>query len=132
MDPQGYITIVGSTASTNFPTSNALQSSNAGGTDGFITKINPAGTTYSYSTYWGGSGTDSVQAISLDPLGNPAIAGYTNSTNFPIANAYQGSNAGGYDAFVSKLSPTPEIPIITGISPDTGSSSTDGITSRRT
>jgi RHS repeat-associated protein len=124
VDGQGYITVVGSTTSSNFPTLNALQSTNGGGTDGFIARINPAGTTFAYSTYWGGNGTDSAQAVALDPYGDAFVAGYTNSTNFPISNAYQGSNAGGYDAFVSEIGLTPAAPVITGISPLSGSSST--------
>ncbi len=32
------------------------------------------------------------------------MTGYTNSTNFPVSNAYQGSNRGGYDAFITRLS----------------------------
>jgi large repetitive protein len=53
----------------------------------------------------------------------------TNSTNFPTTpGAFQATNAGGYDAFLSKVLPTPDAPVITAISTDTGASSTDRIT----
>jgi hypothetical protein len=91
VDAQGFATVVGSTTSTNFPTSNAYQPANAGGTDAFVTRVNPTGTTLAYSTYLGGTGTDVAQAVALDPLGNAVVAGYTNSTtSFPIASGYDG------------------------------------------
>ena len=58
-----------------------------------------------YSTYLGGKGNDYGDGIALDSSGNAYITGDTNSTNFPTKNAYQAANAGGRDAFVTKLSP---------------------------
>jgi hypothetical protein len=64
-----------------------------------------------YSTYLGGAegdapavNFDSAEAIAVDEDGNAYIVGYTNSPNFPTVNASQSQYAGGYDAFVSKLS----------------------------
>jgi hypothetical protein len=59
----------------------------------------------SYSTYLGGSNTDQGNAIAVDAAGNAYIAGQTFSTNFPVAGAYQASQAGTGDAFVAKLNP---------------------------
>lgn len=54
-----------------------------------------------FSTYIGGSGSDSCRGITSDSSGNLYITGLTNSTNLPAAtNAF----GGGYDAFVTKLS----------------------------
>jgi hypothetical protein len=39
VDSGGNVYLAGATASTNFPTLNPLQAANAGGTDGFVTKI---------------------------------------------------------------------------------------------
>ncbi len=58
-----------------------------------------------YSTYLGGKGNDYGDGIALDSSGNAYITGDTNSTDFPTKNAYQAANAGGRDAFVTKLSP---------------------------
>ncbi len=59
-----------------------------------------------YSTYLGGSLEDRGYGIALDGSGNAYIAGTTLSTDFAAAGAYQGANAGGRDAFVTKLDPT--------------------------
>jgi hypothetical protein len=57
-----------------------------------------------YSTYLGGSGTESSKAIGLDAAGNICVGGTTASLNFPIRNAYQPVQGGGsFDAFVTKF-----------------------------
>jgi hypothetical protein len=61
----------------------------------------------SYSTYLGGSGNDTTDAIAVDAAGNAYIAGTTGSMNFPTANALQPNLAGGSnDVIVTKLNPT--------------------------
>jgi hypothetical protein len=72
--------------------------------DAFVSKLNPAGTALVYSTYLGGSGQDYGTRIALDASGDAYVTGYTNSTDFPVKNALQSENAGGFDAFVAELS----------------------------
>ena len=104
VDPAGYAYITGQTLSTNFPTKNALQSANAGGSDAFVTKLNPSGSELVYSTYLGGTGNDDeAYGIAIDQFRNAYVVGYTNSGDFPTKNALQPYPAGGYDAFVTKL-----------------------------
>jgi hypothetical protein len=81
-----------------------------GGRDGFVRKINAAGSAILWTTYIGGSSDDSVYAIALDGAGAAHVTGRTRSTNFPTTLAsydftYNGSaSAAGYgDAFVAKL-----------------------------
>jgi hypothetical protein len=60
-----------------------------------------------YSTYLGGSGNDQGIGIAVDAAGNAYVAGNTTSTNFPTtAGAFQTTNQGSHDAFVTKLNPT--------------------------
>ncbi|HEY0003167.1 MAG TPA: SBBP repeat-containing protein [Pyrinomonadaceae bacterium] len=109
LDSAGNAYICGNTASTNFPTANAIQSTFGGanfvgGRDGFVTKLNAAGTAFVYSTYLGGSGDDRCNKISVDSSGNAYVAGETTSSNFPTANAFQATFGGGLsDAFVTKI-----------------------------
>jgi hypothetical protein len=68
-----------------------------------VTKINPAGSAFVYSTYLGGSGGDGGNSIALDQNGNAYIAGSTGSSNFPIVPANPGGYGGGSDAFITKI-----------------------------
>jgi hypothetical protein len=87
-----------------FPTASAYQGSHGGGyEDAFITKLNASGSALIFSTYLGGSGDDVGNGIAVDSSGNAYVTGYTISTDFPTASAYQGSNAGGNDVFITKV-----------------------------
>jgi Calx-beta domain/Beta-propeller repeat/Domain of unknown function (DUF4214) len=109
LDSAGNAYICGNTASTNFPTANAIQATFGGanftgGRDGFVTKLNATGTALIYSTYLGGSGDDRCNKIAVDSSGNAYVAGETTSSNFPTANALQSTFGGGLsDAFVTKI-----------------------------
>jgi hypothetical protein len=95
--------VTGITGSSNFPIQNALQVSLGGGNDGFVSKINAAGNSLTYSTYLGGNNEDSAQDIALDSSGNAYITGITYSLNFPTQNPLQVALGGSSDGFVSKL-----------------------------
>jgi hypothetical protein len=100
--------VTGLTTSTNFPTKNPYQASFGGGPrDAFVATLNASGTALVYSTYLGGSSDDYGTGIAVDAEGSAYATGYTGSTNFPTANAYQAVFGGGTeDAFVTKLSAT--------------------------
>ena len=101
----GNVYVAGDTASVNFPTLSALDSTANGSNDVFVAKLNPAGTALVYSTYLGGSGDDFAQGLAIDSTGNAYITGSTTSPNFPPKNAYQSSYNGAGDVFLSKLGP---------------------------
>jgi len=106
VDGAGNAYVTGMTNSTNFPaTAGALQSSFGGGyMDAYLTVMNPLGTGLVYSTYLGGSGTDSGGGVALDSSLNAYVTGGTDSPNFPTTpGAFQTSSAGGSDAFVLKI-----------------------------
>ena len=103
VDSSGNAYVTGFTGSTNFPTLNAFQASYGGTGDAFVTKLTASGG-LSYSTYLGGDESDLGHGITVDSVGNAYVTGYARSSNFPILNAFQASNAGGItDAFVTKL-----------------------------
>jgi Beta-propeller repeat/FG-GAP-like repeat len=102
-DASGNAYVTGYTYSTNFPTENPLAGTTAGYSDVFVTKLNATGDALVYSTYLGGSSYDAGYGIAVDAESNAYVTGYTYSTNFPTANPYQSTLAGGDDAFVTKL-----------------------------
>src|SRR6266849_4850425 len=108
VDSSGNAYVTGSTGSTNFPTKNPLQSAVGGGSDVFVTKLDPTGSTLIYSTFLGGSAQDSGSAIAVDSSGSAYLTGFTRSNNFPTASPFQAdcqSCAGSQgNAFVAKLS----------------------------
>ena len=113
VDSSGNAYVTGWTYSTDFPTMNPLQPANGDGGccgDGFVAKLNSAGSALVYSTYLGGSGTDSGRGIAVDSLGAAYVTGQTSSTDFPTMNPLQPANAGGGDdVFVAKIANGPAL-----------------------
>jgi len=105
VDTQGNIYVAGYTGSSDFPTKNALQPTNAGGYDAFVSELTPGGTGLVFSTYLGGKSFDAATAVGVDSNGETVVFGYTQSTNLEVANAFQPTNGGSGDAFVTKLAP---------------------------
>jgi hypothetical protein len=103
VDHFGYAYVAGYTNSVDFHTANALYGTSAGGEDVFVAKIFPSGAGLIYSTYLGGTVDDTASAIVVDSSGDAYVTGNTYSTNYPIANAYQATNLGLDDGFVTKL-----------------------------
>jgi large repetitive protein len=125
VDSSGNAYITGYTGSADFPiTAGAFQTVYGGGFLGsFITKLNAAGTALLYSTYLGGTTIDIGQDIAVDGSGNAYITGYTGSADFPTtAGAFDRSYGGGgwYDVFAVR-SPMLPLPLLTSISPASGS-----------
>ncbi|HET9177444.1 MAG TPA: SBBP repeat-containing protein [Terriglobia bacterium] len=116
VDSAGDAYITGISNSANFPTSTGSQSGAfGGGGDAFVVKLNPVGTASSssstpqrvYSTFLGGSGTDSGNAIAVDAGGDAYVTGSTNSSDFTTTTgAFQTVPGGGSDAFVAELNST--------------------------
>lgn len=77
--------ITGYTVSTDFPvgsTPGVYPPPGAGVIDVFVSKFDLTGNLL-WSTYLGGSGSESGNSIALDSIGDVYITGYANSTNFP-------------------------------------------------
>jgi hypothetical protein len=106
IDTNGDVYVVGTTHSPNFPTSSgALQGSLDGPFVAFVTKLDPNGALL-WSTYLGGSGGDSAEAVEVDGSGNVYVAGTTGSTDFPTTPGTDRSFGGLLDTFVAKLTST--------------------------
>lgn len=62
--------------------------------------------TFSYSTYLGGNDTEVGQGIAVDSQGCAYVTGYTYSSDFPMADAYDNSYNTNVDVFVTKFTAT--------------------------
>jgi hypothetical protein len=98
IDAQGSAYVDGVTASRRFPTTpGAFQRYPAGGgTDDFVTKLDPTGSRLSYSTYLGGTGPELFAfGIAIGTSGAAYLAGATCSVDFPVTpRAFQKKNGG--------------------------------------
>lgn len=109
LDPQGNAYVGGAAGSPDFPTTAGAFIStppSPGSTHGFVLKLNFSGDELVFSTFIGGTATDSVSGIAVDPSGNIYAAGDAGSMDFPTtAGAFQ---TGPYAAngFVAKFSPS--------------------------
>src|SRR5262249_7600436 len=92
LDSDNNILVTGQTQSPDFPIASAFRGTQASFTDAFVSKLSADGSQLIYSTYLGGNSVDAAIGIAVDPAGNATVSGYTASTNFPIAGAFQSSN----------------------------------------
>lgn len=110
VDTSGNVYLTGNTDSdqTSFPViAGPDLTYNQGTQDGFVAKLNTAGTALIYSGYMGGKGPgdDIAGAIAVDNSGNAYVTGQTqsNQLNFPVAVGPDLTFNGDTDAFVAKV-----------------------------
>src|SRR5262249_1481749 len=106
----GFVYVVGETASANFPTTaGAFSETPSGLKDAFVAKLRLAGggpADLVYATFLGGAGDDGAAAVAVD-AGDIYVAGYTRSADFPTTTgAYDTAYAGRSDAFIARVRPT--------------------------
>ena len=108
VDASGSVVVAGRTDSGNFPaTPGAFDTSFNGWTDGFVARLNAAGTLFTYVTFLGGWSIDYVAGVAIDSGGQAVVAGRTDSFDFPAtAGAYDPSYNDNGDAFITKLTAT--------------------------
>ncbi|MFN2547890.1 MAG: PKD domain-containing protein [Myxococcales bacterium] len=111
LDAFGDAWLTGFTTSSTFPTSSPIQATYGGGTDGFgglnpdafAAALNPSGTALLFSSFLGGNGSDSGAGIALDGAGKVYLTGAA-APNFPTTTgALHTANAGGADAFITRI-----------------------------
>jgi len=108
LDDQGNILISSSTFSTDFPTVNAFQTSNAGRQDGVFVMLSKDLRNVLWSTYLGGSDGDALYSVDIDNRGLFYLSGGTKSSNLPQATGKIGTRAPGglSDGYVAILDPS--------------------------
>jgi hypothetical protein len=107
LDSSNNAVLAGTGGTISPTTAGAFQPASSGGVDGYIAKLNPAGTALVFGTFLGGGlQSDRINSIALDADGNMYVAGQTQNTAFPTtAGAFDQTYNGGEDAFVTKLNP---------------------------
>jgi len=107
VDSLGNAYVGGFTDSPNFPLLNARQSNTSApnGSDGYITKLSSSGSVV-FSTYHGSivDGSDFIEDLKVDTIGNVYVVGKTRGSDFPLVNAFQSTITSHSAAFLSKLS----------------------------
>ncbi len=104
VDGNGCAYVIGSTNSLDFPLKNPLQRALRGENDAFLFKLTSAGNNLVFSTYLGGSSTDSGNGIAVDTSG-VYVTGGTSSPDFRLKNPFQKTARGKSDAYVAKFAP---------------------------
>jgi hypothetical protein len=107
--------VVGLTKSTEdtFPVSGGPDVTYNGAEDGFIARVNQAGTGLAYAGYIGGNGAEVARGVGVDRDGTAYLSGSTTSTEatFPTLGAPDASfNGGQNDAFLAKVAPVTAAP----------------------
>lgn len=105
IDDQNNVYIAGYTENKGFPTSSTSYDHTSNGYfDAFVTKLSSDLTNLMVGTFLGGSGSEIIDAITLDAQGNVYVAGRTVSNDFPsTTGAYDTSLDDTLDTFISKL-----------------------------
>ncbi len=127
----GSAYVAGYTSSADFPSVAPVQSSFNGLYDAFVSVLTPAGNSLSFSTFYGGTGSDSANAIALDPSGNIYAGGQTGSLDMTMLNPIQATNSGGAIGWLARFGVTsgpPQLPAVGGVSPSSGSGNTASLT----
>jgi uncharacterized protein (TIGR03437 family) len=111
LDPAGNAYITGQTNSDDFPVVNPFQAvrgkSTFPTTNAFVAKISADGSQLLYSSFLGGTGIVSGNAIAVDPAGNAYVAGGTAYGVFPVVAPLEPQPVNPLAvSFVAKVDPT--------------------------
>jgi len=135
VDGSGNAYVTGRTTGGIAATAGSWDTTFQGGSfDGFLTKINAAGTAIVYSGYIGGGNSDQGEGVAVDGSGNAYVVGYTTSltsgspaNQFPVvAGSWDVTYSGGSwpDAFVTKINAAGTARVYSGLlggtNPDEG------------
>lgn len=107
LDGQDNIYVVGTTASSNFPTTpGAFQRNLKGTNDAALVKVKTDGSGVVFSTLLGGSNSDGTMiGVRVNASGNVYLVGHTESADFPVtANAAQARLGGQSDCYFAEFS----------------------------
>ena len=123
VDTSGNASVAGYTSSFDFPTIGGVQSGFNGMYDAFVSTLSTSGAQLTFSTYYGGTGSDSANAIALDSNRNIYTGGQTNSFDLHLQGPIQSSNLGGSIGWLLRLGATNSPLQAVSVTPSSGSGS---------
>jgi len=103
VDASGNASVAGYTSSVDFATVGGVQAGFNGLYDAFISTFNAAGAALTFSTYYGGTGADTANAIALDSGGAIYTGGQTSSSDLGLVAPIQTSNLGGSIGWLMRM-----------------------------
>ena len=123
--------IAGATTSTvafPIPAGGATPAPVNGPADVFITKFDNTGSVVLFTTFLGGSGTDTPAGIAVDTGFDVIVTGTTNSPDFPTVGAFQSApKTSGNHVFVTRLDPTGSAPLYSTYLSGSGADTATGV-----
>jgi len=107
-DARGRLYVAGTTGSSDFVvTDNTLQLTPGGLSDAFLIILDPGTNQQLYSTFFGGSGVETVTGLGVDSAGRAYLTGVTASSDFPMSRfPVQGVLNGTSDAYFVVIDPS--------------------------
>jgi len=108
-DTGSLVAVGGETRSPDFPTTSGAYDTILNGlADGFLVVLNSSGTGLVYSSFFGGTGDDSIRGFGADDNGYIYFVGNTNSPDLPVTpGAYDTTfNGGSADGYIAKMAPS--------------------------
>lgn len=119
----GNVAVAGATTSVNFPLQSPVGAGvYRGSTDGFVTVFTPGGASAPFSTYLGGSGSDSVFAMAAGSGNTLVVAGQSGSADFPAFGFGTPPAGSALRFFVTRMT-AGVAPAVESVTPGTGSGS---------
>lgn len=104
LDQGGNVYFASTTQSTNFPTLNASDNTLGGVRDAVVGKFNSTLTSLIWSTYYGGSGDETGNALQVSSVGSVYLTGGTTSNNLTLNGGNVTSSIGGMsDGYLVRL-----------------------------
>ena len=117
--PGGSAWVAGHTSSTDFPVCPAYcgatpaQATKSGGTDTFLVRMAPDGSSMEYGSFLGSSGTDTSGALRPAPDGSVVAFLQTSGTGLPVVGATFPTKPGGTDTYMARIDPASGITLAT-------------------
>ncbi len=100
LDANQNVYVSSTTESSNFPTQNAIQSTLDGDQDAIVFRMNSSLSTLTWSTYFGGSGNETGNALTVGTNGSLYLVGGTTSSSLPLNSGndvtFNGGMSDGY------------------------------------